>query len=192
MSQQGLFSYLCCIYSSCPPPPITAGEAIEMGGIVDPERGALIYRKTTEVETVEPEEGSDFKTKKIKKVTSETSWLGQTKPSDKEALIKDTADEVEVQPWHDEEVESNPLYSSTDYDSNFQNPLYTNRQSTASGPEVGAAALAHTVGYFPAPGAMKEKSRASRARPGSSDEGGDSYMNYLSAQPGLDNADTLF
>lgn len=99
-----------------------------MGGIVDPERGALIYRKTTQVETVEPEAGSEFTQKKIKKITSETSWIGH---SDKEALVKATEQEEEVKPWHDEEIEANPLYSSTDYASDFKNPLYTNRQSTA-------------------------------------------------------------
>ena len=168
------------------------GEQIEMGGIVDPERGALIYRKTTKVETIDPEEGSDFTIKKVKKVTSETSWLGQgnvagAASSDKTALITAAAAvaveeiEEEVKPWHDEEIDVNPLYSSTDYISDFQNPLYTNRQSTTV--ESEDKFLLVTGG--------KEKSRVYRGRPGT-DESGQGYMDYLSAQPGLDTADTLF
>ena len=145
-----------------------------MGGIVDPERGALVYRKTTEVETVDPGEGSEFHKKKIKTVTSETSWLGKKQKPDKVPLVQD--DKLDTQPWHDEEVESNPLYSTTDYDSNFQNPLY-NRQSAASGQDI--------------PMSQMPRSRATRGLPDASEEEGD-YTSYLSAQPGLDNADTLF
>ncbi len=162
---------------------------------MDPERGALVYRKTTQIETVEPEQGSEFTLKKIKKVTSETSWLGRKKDSDKEALIKATEDEVEVTPWHDEELESNPLYSSTHYVSDFQNPLYTNRQSTASHPNpVVSEDTIEMSDITPLiPGEGKENSRASRARPGS-DNSADSegYIDYLSAQPDMGNVDTLF
>lgn len=154
-----------------------AGEVIEMGGIVDPEKGALIYRKTTEVETVEPGVGSDFQKKKIKTVTSETSWLGEKKKPDKVPLV--TEDELGEQPWHDEDIEANPLYSNTDYDSDFHNPLYS-RQSAASGSgqDIPLAQLA--------------SGRTARGFPEAGNDDGDNYMNYLSAQPGLDNADTLF
>ena len=159
-----------------------AGEVIEMGGIVDPEKGALIYRKTTEVETIEPGEGSEFQKKKIKKVTSESSWLGgQSKKSDKVPLIKD--DEAE-QPWNDKEIEANPLYSSDDYDSNFHNPLYS-RQSAASG--SGEVPQGQEI-----PMSQLSGSRAGRGTLPDSSADGDDYNAYLSAQPGLDDADTLF
>lgn len=107
-----------------------------MGGIVDPVRGALVYRETTEVETVEPEAGSEFTKKKIKKVTSESSWIGQGSakkaPSPPVVVTPPVVvpEGQEVSPWHDEEVESNPLYSTSEYVSDFQNPLYS-RQSVA-------------------------------------------------------------
>lgn len=152
---------------------------------MDPERGALIYRKTTHVETVVPEDGSDFTLKKIKKVTSETSWLGQSKGPEK----KQVPELDEVKPWHDDELESNPLYSTSNYASDFQNPLYTHSQSAADGDWS-----------FSSPGGGEETSdttqlvpggRASRGHP-ESDESGGGYMDYLAAQPGMDTVDTLF
>ncbi len=154
----------------------TEGERVEMGGIVDPDKGALIYRKTTQVETVEPEEGSGFAQKKIKKITSESSWLGQKSKTDKDPLVKSQ----ESQSWQDDEIEANPLYSSSEYVTDFRNPLYSNRLSTTD------EAPEHKL-------QLEGKGRASRGRPGSDDKGQE-YVNYLSATPGLDSntADTLF
>ena len=163
-----------------------AGEQIEMGGIVDPERGALIYRKTTEVETVEPEIGSEFSHKKITKVTSETSWIGKAKETDKQALVKETEEEEAVKPWHDEEVETNPLYSTSDYVSDFQNPIYTNRQSmTEEEPVMQVTEMSDVIPL------VSGGKRGSRGHRGSSDTGQE-YIDYLSAEPGQDNVDTLF
>ena len=163
--------------------PYTA-EQIEMGGIVDPERGALIYRKTTQVETVEPEDGSEFTVKKIKKVTSESTWIGQP-----EKVAPPEQDEVK--PWHDEEVDNNPLYSSATYASDFHNPLYTNQQSAVEGPwtlssQGGPEETGDTIQLVPT---NKKGGRASRGRPGSEVQ---EYEQYLSAQPGIDTADVLF
>ncbi len=156
---------------------------MEMGGIVDPDKGALIYRKTTQVETVEADKGSEFVTKKIKKITSESSWLGQKQKSksDREPLVNH-----ESQQWQDDEIEANPLYSSSDYVTDFRNPLYSNRHSAAEGAAI-AASESFEHSDQPLMG------RASRGRPGSSDKGKE-YVDYLSAQPGLDSntADTLF
>ncbi len=158
---------------------------MEMGGIVDPDKGALIYRKTTQVETVEADKDSEFTTKKIKKVTSETSWLGQKQKgkSDRESLIQNQ----ESQQWQEDEIEANPLYSSSDYVTDFRNPLYSNRLSTAEGAAIAASESFEHTDHEPLVG------RASRGRPGSSDKGQE-YVDYLSAQPGLDSntADTLF
>lgn len=164
----------------------TEGERVEMGGIVDPDKGALIYRKTTEVETVEPEPGSEFSRKKIKKITSETTWLGNKRKPDKKPLVENE----EVKPWHDDEIEMNPLYSTSDYISDFNNPLYTNRLSAAEGAAIAASESFEQSDMEPGKG----HSGVSQGRPGSSDKG-EEHVDYLSAQPDLkdgDTADTLF
>ena len=159
---------------------------------MDPERGALIYRKTTHVETVEPEQGSEFTSKKIKKVTSESTWIGQGQGKEPMAEKTQPPEQDEVKPFHDDELESNPLYSSTAYDSDFHNPLYT-RQSVAggdwslTGPGLSDEVTEDTAQLVP------EKTRGSRGEPASEESpGGEGYMDYLSAQPGLDTVDTLF
>lgn len=162
------------------------GERVELGGIIDPEKGALIYRKTTEVQTLSTEVGSEFSKKKIKKVTSETNWLGRAKGS-KEPLVQD-----ETKPWQDEEIEQNPLYSTNDYVSDFNNPLYANRHSAAAGAAVAASDTFDTDDTGLLLQESKGKSRASRGRPGSSDSG-QGYVKHLSAEPGVDDqVDTLF
>lgn len=113
--------------------------SVTVGGVVDPERGALVYREEIEETVFKPEEGSEFHTKKITRVTSETRRLGSgevqvTKPSKsgpKQPLLE--ADGGQPKGWADEtsQVEANPLYSSSDYVTDFSNPLYSNRQSTA-------------------------------------------------------------
>ena len=171
---------------------------MEMGGVIHPEKGALVYKKTTQVETVPPLDGSG-QPRKIKKVTSETSWIGK---SDKKGKGKGkkkgetpllSAEEGAEEPWHDEEVEHNPLYSDDAYDSDFSNPLYQRRLSTSEGAVMAAAAdLARGDRQPLVP--PRDGGRAARGRqPGSGDrERSREYVDYLSAQPGLDSADTLF
>ena len=109
-----------------------------VGGVFHPERGGLVYREEVEETVITPEEGSEFQTKKITRVTSETRRLGEkptSKPSkkkgQKQPLLE--ADGGQPKSWSNEtsQVEANPLYSSSDYVTDFSNPLYTNRQSTA-------------------------------------------------------------
>jgi len=157
-----------------------------MGGIVDPEKGALIYRKTTQVETVETELGAEYSKKKIKKVTSESSWLGKKEKDDKEPLVRQPSTQ-EVKPWKDDTIEQNPLYSSTDYVTDFNNPLYSNRLSTAEGAAIAASESFDTTDAGP----VEVKGRSSRGRPGSRDKG-QGYLDYLSAQPGVDEEETLY
>ena len=159
------------------------GERIEMGGVVDPERGALIYKKTTQVETLQQPVGTDFQHKKIKKVTSETSWLGKgEKETDKTGLVDAEQDE-----WHDEEVELNPLYSTNEYVTDFSNPLYNRRISGVEGHETELQSRSSR-----ASGGSGKDGRAARGRPSPQDTGGREYVDYLSEQPGLGKADTLF
>jgi hypothetical protein len=164
---------------------LNEGERIETGGVVDPGRGALVYKKTTQVETVElPERGTGAQ-KKIKKVTSETSWLGKPeKESDTMGLVD------EEEQWHDEEVEQNPLYSTKEYVSDFSNPLYSRRLSGVEGPDDTEL---HSRSSRASGGSGKDGGRAARGRPPSSqDTGGREYVDYLSEQPDLGKADTLF
>ncbi len=109
-----------------------------------PERGALVYREEIEETVIKGDEGSEFTSKKITRVTSETRRLGDMqKPPSKTGLkqpLLETTDGGKPKPqWSNEtsQIEANPLYSSNDYVTDFSNPLYTNRHSTAE-----AAALA--------------------------------------------------
>lgn len=166
----------------------TEGERIEMGGIIDPGKGALLYRKTTET-SLQSTEGSEYQRKRVRKITDETKWISS---SQKQPLIP-VEEDIEIQPWHDEEVEQNPLYSSSDYVSDFNNPLYF-RQMAAT--EAEAIAASESFGMddrdtTPLAPKEKERGRAARGRPGPEDHGRE-YMEYLSTTPGLGTVDTLF
>ena len=110
-------------------------ESVTTGGVFHPEKGALVYREEIEETVIKPDEGSEFHTKKITRVTSETRRLGEmpkpSKPRPKQPLLE--TDGSQPKGWVDEssQVEANPLYSSNDYVTDFSNPLYTNRQSAA-------------------------------------------------------------
>ena len=108
-----------------------------VGGVFHPDMGALVYREEIEETVITPEDGSEFQTKKIKRVTSETRRLGEVpkppkKKSQKQPLLE-AIDGGQPKAWSGEasHVEANPLYSSSDYVTDFSNPLYTNRQSIA-------------------------------------------------------------
>ena len=108
-----------------------------VGGVFHPDVGALVYREEIEETVIMPEEGSEFQTKKIKRVTSETRRLGEApkplkKKGQKQPLLE-AIDGGQSKVWSAEtsQVEANPLYSSSDYVTDFSNPLYTNRQSAA-------------------------------------------------------------
>ena len=156
---------------------LTEGDHTVTGGVIDPERGALMFKKKTEIEHVTPYEGSHIK-KKIKRVTSETSWIG--KP-DKESLLPPEDEENDY--WQDDELEKNPLYSTADYSTDFSNPLYSRRMYGAGREE--------TIELQPRLSGGKD-GRALRGKPSSPDTGGREYVDYLSEQPDLGNLDTLF
>ena len=156
---------------------------------MDPERGALIYRKTTQVQTIEPE--TEFgPTKRIKKVTSETSWMGGQGAEEKRRESLATLAEADVQPFHSKEIEENPLYSAGEYTTDFSNPLYANRLSSAAeGAAIVPPDTAAAEGDDKAP---LIGGRAARGRrPGSGDKGKE-YVDYLSGVPDYVKADTLY
>lgn len=117
-----------------------------MGGVFHPERGALVYREEIEETVIKGDEGSEFSSKKITRVTSETRRLGEmqkppSKTGMKQPLLEATDGGKPKSQWSNEtsQIEANPLYSSNDYVTDFSNPLYTNRHSTAKGAALAAS-----------------------------------------------------
>ena len=99
------------------------GEHIEMGGIIDAEKGALLYRRTTNVKTVETDGDDVFQKKKIIQVTDETGWLGEDETTINQKAIEKPVKEPEKDAGLIEQ--ENPLYSDKEYDVGFNNPMYS-------------------------------------------------------------------
>ena len=104
------------------------GEHIEMGGIIDEEKGALLYRRTTNVKTVETDVDDLFQKKKIIQVTDETGWLGE----DETTVNKKAVEKPIKVPEKDAGLieEGNPLYSDKEYNVGFNNPMYSVKKTT--------------------------------------------------------------
>ena len=108
------------------------GEMFEMGGIHDPEKGAMTYERRTEVTMQESDLGEK---KRVKKIVEQTSWIGPDRGKKKRP--KDL-DEEEEEPPRPIQEEQNPLYSSREYISDFTNPIYTSQaEATASAAVLG-------------------------------------------------------
>ena len=129
-----------------------------------PERGALVYREEIEETVIKGDEGSEFTSKKITRVTSETRRLGEMqKPPSKTGLkqpLLETTDGGKPKPqWSNEtsQIEANPLYSSNDYVTDFSNPLYTNRHSTAEAAALAASEQIELSDMAPLVGGGKRK-----------------------------------
>ena len=83
-----------------------------MAGIIDAEKGALLYHKTVNIKTVETHEDDVFQ----KKITDETGWLREDKTTITQRAIKKPAGLIE---------QGNPLNSDKEYDVSFNNPMYS-------------------------------------------------------------------
>lgn len=91
---------------------------IEMGGLHDPEKGALVYERRTKVKTVQTGTGRQ---KRVKEVVEETKWIGSDSKKVSQQKTKDELEEyIPPQP-----EETNPLYSASEYVTDFHNPLYS-------------------------------------------------------------------
>lgn len=110
--------------------PTAEGEHIEMGGIIDAEKGALLYRRTTNVKTVETDGDDVFQKKRIIQVTDETGWLGEDETTINQKAIEKPVPEPEKDAGLIEE--ENPLYSDKDYDVGFNNPMYSKSSSSTA------------------------------------------------------------
>ena len=146
---------------------LAEGEQIEMGGIMDAEKGALIYKKTTKVQVVPSDSGSQFQKKKVTSITSETGWLGKGSPG----KVKSPKKTQPVKsPWKESwSDDKNPLYSEEDYGTDFFNPVY--EQGEVTGPSSSSM------------GAELDE------RPSRHSDKGDEYVDYLA---GDQQVDTLF
>ena len=98
-----------------------------MGGIIDAEKGALLYRRTTNVKTVETDGDDVFQKKKIIQVTDETGWLGEDETTVNQQAIEKPVKEPEKDAGLIEQ--ENPLYSDKEYDVGFNNPMYSVKTS---------------------------------------------------------------
>ena len=144
------------------------GEMVEMGGIHDPEKGAMMYERRTEVTMEESQTG---KKKKVKKIVEQTSWIGPNRGKKKQPKLLE--EEEEEMPTILQE-ESNPLYSSKEYVSDFTNPIYTSQA------EVDEAAGAAVLGTE----SVELDEHAALV----ADTGGEMETKEI----GMDEADTLF
>ena len=110
------------------------GEHIEMGGIIDAEKGALLYRRTTNVKTVETDGDDMFQKKKIIQVTDETGWLGEDETTINQKEIEKHVKEPEKDAGLIEQ--GNPLYSDQEYDVGFNNPMYLSKSGSSTDKKV--------------------------------------------------------
>ena len=141
-----------------------------MGGVLDEERGALIYKKTTKVHVVPAPHGSEYQRKKVTSITSETGWLGRD--SSKKTKV--------VSPWKEPLFdESNPLYSDKDYGEDFMNPVFE------GGDEEDIVRRGRGRGVSP-PADIELEERPPRRQSGREER----YEEYLAEDPG--HVDTLF
>lgn len=141
----------------------------------------MAFRQEIEETVIKQEEGSEFHTKKITRVTSETKWLGgKQKPTGpKQPFLETDGGALSAET---SQVEANPLYSSSDYVTDFSNPLYTNRQSTAEAAALAASEQIEMDDMTPLVSSGGGRgARGKPPKPGSEDQG--KYLPYLSAQP---------
>ena len=89
------------------------------------EDRALVYRRTTLVEEMPlKDRDTEFQSKRVKTVIDETSWIGDKpkRPSDAPPPPPQTTSRTagDTQSW----ITDNPLYTPTEYESDYNNPLY--------------------------------------------------------------------
>ena len=141
-----------------------------MGGVLDEERGALIYKKTTKVQVVPAPQGSEYQRKKVTSITSETGWLG-----------RDSSKKTQVMsPWKEPLFDdTNPLYSEKDYGEDFMNPVFEDGDEEDSGRRGRGRGLSPRAD-------IELEERPSKRQSGREER----YEEYLAGDPG--HVDTLF
>ena len=176
---------------------LTEGEHIEMGGIIDAEKGALLYRRTTNVKTIDGSVEEGFQKKKIIQVTDETGWLGESK-----STVNKTAIEKSVkQPEKDAGLieESNPLYSDKEYDVGFFNPIYSVTSSSTIARAITPPEGQDEQEEKPSDNQEDTSDTAKLLTPSqrrgrkvvATEAGNEEYLDYLTSEP-TDTVDTYF
>ena len=164
------------------------GEHIEMGGIIDAEKGALLYRRTTNVKTVETDGDDMFQKKKIIQVTDETGWLGEDETTINQKAIEKHVKEPEKDAGLIEQ--GNPLYSDQEYDVGFNNPMYLSKSGSSMDRKVTKQVEDDAA---PAEGSTITSKLLTpsqrRGRKEAATEGDNQYLDYLASEPPADPAD---
>ena len=170
-----------------------------MGGIIDAEKGALLYRRTTNVKTVETDGDDVFQKKKIIQVTDETGWLGEDETTINQKAIEKPVPEPEKDAGLIEQ--ENPLYSDKDYNVGFNNPMYSMKSGSST------AKKAKDLPQIELPERMDDATPAEgssptsklltpsqrRGRKEAATEADNQYLDYLASEPeGTDTVDTYF
>ena len=165
-----------------------------MGGIIDAEKGALLYRRTTNVKTVETDGDDVFQKKKIIQVTDETGWLGEDETTIDQKAIEKSVPESEKDAGLIEQ--ENPLYSDKDYNVGFNNPMYSIKSDSSTTKKVKELPqielpeqvddAAPVEGSSPTRKLLTPSQR--RGRKEAATEGDNQYLDYLAT----DTVDTYF
>ena len=167
-----------------------------MGGIIDAEKGALLYRRTTNVKTVETDGDDVFQKKKIIQVTDETGWLGEDETTINQKAIEKAMKQSEKDAGLIEQ--ENPLYSEQDYNVGFNNPMYsiksdrttTDRKTTELQQfELQVDDAAPAEGSTLSTKLLTPSQR--RGRKEAATEADEQYLDYLASEP-TDTVDTYF
>ena len=107
-----------------------------MGGIHDPERGAMLYERRIEVKVEETETGEK---KRVRKIVEQTSRIGLDQQKKKKT--PEVFDDEDDEPKPPKPEEKNPLYSAKEYVSDFTNPLYTGHAPRESSAVLGTESV---------------------------------------------------
>jgi len=163
-----------------------------MGGIIDEEKGALLYRRTTNVKTVETDGDDVFQKKKIIQVTDETGWLGE----DERTINKKAIEKPVKAPEKDAGLieQENPLYSDKEYDVGFNNPVYSGGKSST----ITELQLQEQLEDDATPAEASTLTSKlltpsqRRGRKEAATEADNQYLDYLASEATTDTVDTYF
>ena len=166
-----------------------------MGGIIDAEKGALLYRRTTNVKTIETDEDDVFQKKKVIQVTDETGWLGE----DKTTINKKAIEKPVKVPEKDAGLieQENPLYSDKEYNVGFNNPMYSGKSSAVTEKMTKQQLQVQLEDdAAPAEGSTSNTKLLTpsqrRGRKEAATEADNQYLDYLASEATVDTVDTYF
>ena len=167
------------------------GKHIEMAGIIDAEKGTLLYHKTMNVKTVETNGDDVFQ----KKITDETGWLGEDKTNINQRAIEKPVKEPEKDAGLIEQ--GNPLHSDKEYDVSFNNAMYSFKSDSSTDKKATEQQLQQQVEDDTAPtegSTITNKMLTPSQRRGHKEaatKADNQYLDYLASEA-TDTVDTYF